>query len=135
MALEKTMREILESRSSVADLMDKLNSLEVIEQTVFEDCERKLIPLMVLINKIKTDQKPGLEQDDHNLWEDYQTLLAADSDCEFKKLMKELIIENLSSLRVEKEEAIELPCTQKSPNNIQKRLRRRYKKSHFNLRN
>ena len=55
--LEKAIQDILNRRSHFTDLTDKLNELEVIQQAVFEDYERKLIPLVLLQKKLKKIKK------------------------------------------------------------------------------
>ena len=48
--------ECLKSRSSIVDLMNKLNVLELLEETMFTESEKKLILLVLMISKQEEEQ-------------------------------------------------------------------------------
>ena len=56
--IDKAVKEFVKSRSQVVDLMNKLNSLELIEQVVFDKNDKKLLPLVL----IKARQQKLLEK-------------------------------------------------------------------------
>ena len=51
------LNELLKARSSATNMMSQLNSLEVIEEALFEDDEKRLIPLVLLEEKRKALQE------------------------------------------------------------------------------
>ena len=50
-SLDKAMKDLLKSRSEIIDLMEKLDSVEIIENALFTDSEKRLIPLALLAQK------------------------------------------------------------------------------------
>ena len=52
-ASKKVLDGYLESRSNVVDMMKKLSLLEFVEESLLEDYEKKLLPLVMMLNKQK----------------------------------------------------------------------------------
>ena len=53
---ESAAKECLKRRSSIVELVNSLNRLEVIEEAMFTDYEMKLIPLVLLLAKKKESE-------------------------------------------------------------------------------
>ena len=54
---EDAVKDCLESRCSVVDMMSKLNTVELIEDALLTEHEKKLIPLVLMVTRTKKQQK------------------------------------------------------------------------------